>query len=663
MTMRMLNLTLILAAAGTLGAQQSPRRPIAPPTPMAPSPAMLPSAPMEPMTPMPAMAPMPPMPSMAVSAPDAPWAPMTPMPAMAPMAPMEPMTPMPPSAPMLIDFEMSPFFQGQGRVLSREEAARIAERAREQAELQRELSRLQTERTREYSRIQTEMTREQQQRISEIAREQARIQSEVQREQARMQSQITREQQQQIAEIQREQARANADMAREQARINGQFAYTTVSPSIHFPTPAVHVLPERAPAPWAQNDPADSLYKVAYQTMNSGDYRKAAQLFKELPQKFKYSQYAVDAMYWQAHSLYRVGSTSDLQEALQVLETLKATYPTSRIRGSNADVGALQVRIAGVLSTRGMGTSKIVRDVLEQNKTTCDNEEVQIRAAALNALMQTDPAAAQEYAIKMLAKKDDCSRELRSSAVSLIGSKRDPSATRTLIDVSKNDPSQDVRSRAIEYLGRMPGDEALAALEDLLKTSDDQQVQRSAIRALANNSSPRARAGIKALIERSDVNEALRRSALSSLSSELATTEDVNWLQSLYGKTESQSIRTSIINAMARLGGSQNEKWFTTLANNENEPIEVRLAAIRQAGPSMDIATLGRLYDQTGQRHLRNEIVRQLGNRREPESIDKLGEIIKNGTDPDVRRNAISALGNKKDDRATKLLLQLIDRP
>ena len=77
----------------------------------------------------------------------------------------------------------------------------------------------------------------------------------------------------------------------------------------------------------------------------------------------------------------------------------------------------------------------------------------------------------------------------------------------------------------------------------------------------------------------------------------------------------------------------------------------------------MDIAALGRLYDQTGQRQMRTELVRQLGSRKEPESIDKLGDIAKNGTDPEVRKRAIDALSNKKDERAVKLLLALIDRP
>jgi HEAT repeat protein len=77
----------------------------------------------------------------------------------------------------------------------------------------------------------------------------------------------------------------------------------------------------------------------------------------------------------------------------------------------------------------------------------------------------------------------------------------------------------------------------------------------------------------------------------------------------------------------------------------------------------MDVAALGRLYDQTGQRQLRSELIRQLGNRREPEAIDKLGEIVKTGTDPQLRTRAIEVLSNSKDPRAAKLLLSLIDRP
>jgi len=504
----------------------------------------------------------------------------------------------------------------------------------------------------------------------EMAREQARLQAELAREQgsaaremAREQAQLQREMSLQQSQMQREMALEQAQAAREMARV-GTTITTNQGVSWGFGTGFGGTLLDSPPRAWAQSDPADSAYRAANDVMMKGDYRKAAAMFKEIPAKYPYSAYAADAMYWTAHALYRVGSTPDLQDALQVLDQLKQKYPNSRLRGrAQTDVASLQMRIAGVLSSRGQGGSEIVKRALAEGGTACDTEEQQVRSAALNALMQTDPDAAFQYAQKMLARKDDCSRDLRRNALFLIGDKRDAKSTAMLISAAKTDPSPDVRQAAVSYLARVQTDEALGALEELMKSSDDQSVQREAIRGLARNSTPRARAGIKALVERADVTEQLRITALDALDSERSTQEDVAWLQALYSKTDSPRIRSRIISAMGRIGGAQNEKWFTTLANNENESIEVRLEAVRRAGQAMDVAALGRLYDQTGQRQLRYELVRQLGNRKESESIDKLAEIAKNGTDPEVRMRAISALQNKKDEKATKVLLGLIDKP
>lgn len=527
--------------------------------------------------------------------------------------------------------------------------------------------------------------------MRELAREQARLGQAMAREEMEMARELAREQArvgQQFAREHAELAREQARMAGEDVRMSGQLARELADQAralapVVAPMPALAPVPALAPhidghlldfpgmhapgamppAPWGQRDPADSLWRAANEAMNRGDYRRAAAIFKEIPQKFQYSAYAADAMYWTAHALYRVGSTPDLQEALQALDQLKQKYPNSRLRGSQTDVAALQVRIAGVLSARGQGGSEIVRNALAQRSSVCDTEEQQIRAAALNALMQTDEAAAVDYAQKMLARKDDCSREIRRTAVFLIGNRPSAQSVATLISVAKTDPAQDVRQSAVSYLGRIPGDEALSALEDLAKSDTAQQIQREAIRQLARSSSPRARAGIKSIIERNDVAENLRVTALDALDPERSTQEDVAWLQATYARVDSPRIKSRIISAMARIGGAQNERWFVSLANNESESIDVRIEALRRGGPSMDIAALGRLYDQTGQRQLRYELVRQLGNRREPESIDKLGDIAKTGTDPEVRKRAIEALMSKKDDRATKLVLQLIDRP
>ena len=184
-----------------------------------------------------------------------------------------------------------------------------------------------------------------------------------------------------------------------------------------------------APRGWAPQDPGDSLWREAQQAMNRGDYRRAAGLFKDLPVKQPNSVYASDALYWEAFSLYRVGGTTELQDALAVLDQRKNKYPAGRMRG-DADP-ALATRIAGVLSARGLGDKDLVKRALTEGSGTCDSEDQSVRAEALNALRQTDPDEALAQAKKILGRKDDCSVQLRRSALWLIANKKDATATAT----------------------------------------------------------------------------------------------------------------------------------------------------------------------------------------------------------------------------------------
>src|SRR6185503_3015720 len=62
---------------------------------------------------------------------------------------------------------------------------------------------------------------------------------------------------------------------------------------------------ELPPAPWAEADPADSLYKAGREAINRGDFRRAATLFGEISAKYPRSEYAPDAPYWRAFALYK----------------------------------------------------------------------------------------------------------------------------------------------------------------------------------------------------------------------------------------------------------------------------------------------------------------------------------------------------------------------
>ena len=73
-------------------------------------------------------------------------------------------------------------------------------------------------------------------------------------------------------------------------------------------TPANEPFAQVPPAPWVQGgasaEPADSLYNLGREAINRGDFRRAAALFAEIASMFPGSEYAPDALYWRALSLY-----------------------------------------------------------------------------------------------------------------------------------------------------------------------------------------------------------------------------------------------------------------------------------------------------------------------------------------------------------------------
>jgi len=56
------------------------------------------------------------------------------------------------------------------------------------------------------------------------------------------------------------------------------------------------------------------------------------------------------------------------------------------------------------------------------------------------------------------------------------------------------------------------------------------------------------------------------------------------------------------------------------------------------------------------------QLIQLYAQRADPQATDKLLDIAKKGTDPDMRRMAISALSRKNDPRTKQLLLEIIDK-
>ena len=554
-----------------------------------------------------------------------------------------------------------------------------ADRQRELEERQREQMDRQVERQRELEqqqRAEQDAQMDRQRELEERQRDKMRFQEERQRELMQEQEERMRQRELELADRMRERS---FDLATPRALPPEEPPVPMVAPLA--PTPRAWssdrkeprvpdaldgaFLNKRPPESWAAGDPADSLYRVAREALNRGDYRRAAQLFNDLTQRYPGSAYAYVSAYYEAFSRYRIGTTEELKAADRALQAIAdRSAPRSNGLRDDTDVNGLRTRIRGALAMRGdTGAADQLEETARKAGSSCDQEDLMVRVEALNALSQMDAAAALPILRRVLERRDECLVELRRRAVFMLARRADAEGATLLISTARNDPNVNVRAEAISYLPRMPGDAGLTALEDILRNADDERIQRTAVRAIMSSDNPRARTSLRGLLERRDASETLRLQVLEAYSRERSTPDDAAYLRWLYPRSDSERMKSAIISALARIGGKDNQDWLAAVVRNTNESSQLRSAALQRLSRSdIPVADIGRMYDAADSRSMREQLISALASRKEPEATDKLIDIAKNSTDLEMRRLAINYLSRKNDPRATKLLMELIEK-
>lgn len=472
----------------------------------------------------------------------------------------------------------------------------------------------------------------------------------------------------------------------------------------------------------------DSLYRAAREALNRGEYQRAAQLFQSYQERYPSARTAPAALYWRAFALYRAGGNADLRAALAALEAQRSRYPAT---ADDADAAALRVRVNAALAARGDQQAAAAVRAASAQGGSCDREEMEVRAEALNALVRQDEAGAMAILTRVLAQRDECSVTLRRRAVYHLGRRSEADAAARLLEVARNDPDRTVRHDAITLLGRMPGDQTIRNLEQIFTSTSDERTRAAVFSALRNHSSPESNRLLRRYIEDRSLPEALRASAVTALlggstafaltsgdytfvtsgqyvealsaaraeavtldgrvvavvperpappappaqapmppsvvplpsRSGGATEEDAAFLRALYPRETSRAVKDAIIGGLARMGGDANDRWLMGIVRDGNEEMRYRTTALaRMRTTGVSVTDLASLYDAVSDRSLRTAIINTLGRREDDAATDKLFEIARTGTDPQLRRQAISALSRKNDPRTTRLLLELIER-
>jgi HEAT repeat protein len=430
------------------------------------------------------------------------------------------------------------------------------------------------------------------------------------------------------------------------------------------------------PAPWAKDDPADSLYSLARAALGRGDYKRAAEVFHRIVERYPQSKYASQALYYEAFSLYRSGESDDLRGALGSLRSLATRYPATARSG---DARTLLTRVCGELARRGdescaASINQIANQTDASGNTratvnvpggTCPNEddESDDRISALNALLQMDAERAMPILQKVLERRDACSAGLRRKAVFLVSQKGSDASADILMRVAQSDPDQEVREQAVFWLSQVPGARSVDLLQTILNGNSDEGIKEKALFALSQHQGDRGGQILRDFASRESEPSDLREKAIFWLGQNRSQA-NAEFLRSLYARLKDEDLKEKILFSLSQQRGMGNERWIMDVATNAKEDIELRKKALFWAGQgAASMQELVAMYDRMSESEMKEQLIfvySQRGNDRT--AIDKLFSIARTEKDPELRKKAIFWLGQSHDPRVQQFLLELINR-
>ncbi|MEP7325761.1 MAG: HEAT repeat domain-containing protein [Gemmatimonadota bacterium] len=465
--------------------------------------------------------------------------------------------------------------------------------------------------------------------------------------------------------------------------------FMTAGPSIDQQGPAIvaqavsGLLP---PAAWLPGDPADSLYRAARSALQRNDFTRAVSLFHQVRDRYPRSEYAPVAYYWEAFALYRSGGDNNLKTGRDILRLQRERFPDVYSKGGDSQ--ALETRICGVLASHGdadcarvisesatstaTGTSSSTSTTTSTNTTTttsggrnagrCQDEDDDMRVAALNALLQMDADRAVPILRRVLARRDACSEVLRRKAIFLVSQKQTAETEDILLGAARTDPDDEVRQQAVFWLSQVGTERAVAALDSILRTSTDRQMQEKAIFALSQVNKGRASAALRAYAERTDAPTELRAQAIFWIG-QSNNADNARYLQTLYGTLREKELKEKVIFSLSQMNSAENARFIMSIALNESEGIEMRKQALFWAGQQGgSITDLVALYAKMTNPEMKEQLIFVYSQRNEKPAVDKLVDIARSDPDREMRKKALFWLSQSNDPRVAEILQQIIDQ-
>lgn len=222
---------------------------------------------------------------------------------------------------------------------------------------------------------------------------------------------------------------------------------------------------------------------------------------------------------------------------------------------------------------------------------------------------------------------------------------------------------QAVSSAALAALATLGDGAGVPALIELAHGGDE-DVRHNAVFWLGQSGDARALRTLHSVIEDQKETERVRRHAIFALShgDDVAASEFA-YLRGIFPTLQSTRLKESVIQGVAEEGAAGG-RWLLDRVRDPRESTAIRRSALfwagqRDATPTRELVAVYRDLDEPG---LREHAIFVLSQRDDDPALDALMQIARNDPDRRMRGKALFWLAQKKDDRVTKLISDLLTR-
>ncbi|HWS54613.1 MAG TPA: HEAT repeat domain-containing protein [Pyrinomonadaceae bacterium] len=417
-----------------------------------------------------------------------------------------------------------------------------------------------------------------------------------------------------------------------------------------------------------------ALYWLAYALKQQGRAREAADRLTRLLSEFPRSNWAEEATAMLTELAPQTGDRQLIDRSLGrddeeirivALQSLFESNP-ERAMAYVADVlkpgskASRSFKQAALSLLGSHGERQAVPLLLDIARNQPDDE---LRLAAVHKLADVGGLAVVEDLVRIYDAERDT--EVKQSVLRAFEGVGGPRARAKLLEVARDrGASSELRATAVRVLGDREDGDALEDLVSIYNADADRELKEQILNMFADIEDPRGFARLAEVARNPAGDPDLRRHAVRRLGDREGEAA-VDELFRIFEAERDPEVRQEVVRALGHHDSPRARARITEIARARGGDRELRRTAVRILVDDEDheaagVELLVGLYDSETDAELKADILRALADTKSRTALRKLLDVARRDPDVDLRKRAVSLLGESDDPEAAKFLEELL---